>query len=456
MRVARPLLLVLVAVLVWSADTPTVSAQDTRILFVPAGSVPARLRRSLTTLLSGRGQMVSYTDYASAAGQQNLRPSSRGALRRVAPSQGATVIVVASYGGHYRRRTLRVRFLNGSSGEAISAASYPLSGGQNLRAASQHAILRALSEATGGQASAPSSSPDPAPNETSGGNDNPGNEGGGLPPPLDWEAEEAAATGEDVPPPPPEGGEEGESNGEEGASESELPIEEQRQWGFAVSAGGGVMNRTASVPGAGGETTLSTLPFPAIQAEVVGSVRPDLSSRFRLELAARYTTSVGLVAEDELSDGRTRSTDMRSHHFRLGLRTQIPLAPGARPTVLLLEAGMQLRMLDSEIEVSIPDYTLGGFVFRVGLFFTIGDSPISLGIVPEIGHAGNLSEALADRAQVSDGFIVGAEAVVRIQLIDELALMLMYREAHAFLGSELDEQLSDAERYGILRLEYRF
>jgi len=113
-------------------------------------------------------------------------------------------------------------------------------------------------------------------------------------------------------------------------------------------------------------------------------------------------------------------------------------------------------MLDTEILISIPGYTLHGLYARVGLYFPIGDSPLSIGVIPELAHAMNTSEELAQLAGVSDGFIVGAEAHVRLEIIDELAVTLLYREAHAFLGSETGGQLGDAERFGVLRAEYVF
>ena len=85
-------------------------AQDAvRVLFIPGGTVPGRLRSTLSRLLASRATMVDYAAYARAASARSMRPSSRGAIRRVATQQNANVIVVASYGGHYRRRLLRLR-----------------------------------------------------------------------------------------------------------------------------------------------------------------------------------------------------------------------------------------------------------------------------------------------------------------------------------------------------------
>ncbi|MEC7520700.1 MAG: hypothetical protein VYE22_12580 [Myxococcota bacterium] len=433
--------LVLLAVLIAAPAGVEAQASDTpRVLFAPGGTVPARLRRTVSRLLSSGGVLVSYDDYVRACAQAGLRPSSARAVRRVGTQQNADVIVVASYGGHYRNRTLRLRFYSGQSGELVTSSNYSMRG-MHLRPASQHAILRDLRAVTGGAPPAQASAPDAAPAAE-------GGEGGDLPPPLDWEAQEAAAA---------EGASEEES-APEASEEDEVPLEMRRQWGFAVSAGAGIAQRSSSIPMEGGDARLSTIPFPAIQAQVLGYVRPDAGSRYRLALALRYTTSVGLQGRDERADGSTRTTDMRAHHLAIGLRNDIPLAPGERPTRLQLEVGWGFRMLDSEIPVSIPDYTLSGIYARIGLWFHIGDSPLSLGIVPEIGHVGSLSDELSQAGQVQDGFLVGAEAHVRLRIIDEVSVHLLYREAHAFLGSarEGGGEMTDAERYGILRAEYQF
>ncbi|GAB5545664.1 MAG: hypothetical protein SangKO_054240 [Sandaracinaceae bacterium] len=436
-------LLLFLAVLVAAPAGAAAQASDTpRVLFAPGGTVPVRLRRTVSRLLSSNAVLVSYEDYVRACNEAGVRPSSARAVRRVGTQQNATVIVVGSYGGHYRRRMLRLRYYSGSSGELMTSGNYALRG-QHLRPSSQHAILRDLATVTGGapppaQASAASEEPS---SEAEG-------EGGDLPPPLDWEAQEAAAAEEAAAEPAPEEASDGEAT----------PLSEQKQWGFAVSAGAGIAQRSSSIPMEGGAARLSTIPFPAIQAQVLGYVRPDASSRYRLALAVRYTTSVGLQGRDERADGSTRTTDMRAHHLAIGLRNDIPLAPGERPTRLQLEVGWGFRMLDSEIPVSIPDYTLSGIYARIGLWFHIGDSPLSLGIVPEIGHVGSLSDDLSQSGQVQDGFLVGAEAHVRLEVIPEVSIHLLYREAHAFLGSarEGGGEMNDAERYGILRAEYQF
>jgi len=443
-------LLLLVALLA-AAPTSRAAAQEGqhRVLFVPAGSVPGRVRRTVERLLASRAVMVSYDQYARAASQQDLYPSNIRAIRTVGTQQGADVIVVASYGGHYRRRVLTLRYYSGSTGELVTRGSHVLRG-QNLRGGSQHGILRDLDAAAsaggGGGGGAPAES-DGGDSGDGGGGDDSGGGDGDLPPPMDWDEEEGGGEG---------GGSEEESSDDEGGGEGEESEVENRQFGFALLIGAGIAQRSSTVPMMAGPARLSTIPFPAIQARILGYVRPDPEQRFRVSLAARYTTSIGLQGEDQLADGTVRTTDMRSHHLTIGIRTDIPLAPGDYPTELVLEAGWAFRMLDSEIMVSIPDYALHGIYARVGLFFPVGDTPLTIGLVPEIGHMMNLSEELTQRSMVGDGFHVGAEAHVRLQLIPEVSLSLMYRESHAFLGTGFEGDLNDVERYGTLRGEYRF
>ncbi len=442
-------LVIVVLALAALAPSPASAQERPRVLFVPSPTVPARVRSMLSQLIASRAVLASTEEYERAAEQRNVRPTSERALTRIAPRQSAAVIVVASFGGHFRRRVLRLRIHDGRTGELRVSSAHTLLGWR-LRPASQHALLRDIAAVASGEAPAGpvAEAPEDEEPEASEGEEPPEEAAGELPPPLDWGAE---APESDVPPPP------------EPAAEPEAPAAapaapdtiEEGQWGFAATVGFGIMQRSASIPMEAGEARLSTSPFPAIQAQLQGYVRPDISSRFRLALDIRYTTSVGLQAQDQRSDGTTRTTDMRIHHLMIGLDTRIPLAPGAKPTYLTLGAGWGFRILDAEMPVSIPDYTLSGPYARVGLFFPIGDSPLSVGIIPEIGHVSSLSQELSTQGALSDGVLVGAEAHVRLEIIRELLIDVIYRESHALLGSQRGG-MSDAERYGILRGSYRF
>lgn len=148
-RSAPIFLLALGVALALTSVAPSAHAQGPQVLFVPGGSVPAGLRRNLSRTLAQSAQLADYSAYVRACAARRWRPSSRTALRRVATQQGVRVIVVAGYGGHYRRRTLRMRYIDGTSGDLIASSTYVLRG-QHLRAASQRAIQRELTQAAGG------------------------------------------------------------------------------------------------------------------------------------------------------------------------------------------------------------------------------------------------------------------------------------------------------------------
>ncbi len=419
------------------------SAQQRRVLFIPGGTVPPRVRRTVEALIASSSTLVSYDTYAQAAAAADVRPSSPQAIRDVATQQGADVIVVAGYGGHYRRRTLRMRYFNGQTGELVTSSTLAMRG-QLLRPAAQHAILRDLDAVAGGGTPPPSGGGEGDPGEGGDGGD------GGLPPPEDWGDEGAGEDGGDG------GGEDGSGDGDSGG---EQPEEEPGQWGFEVGVGFGIGQRASEVPtDLGGPARLSTDPYPAIQGRALGYVRPDPAGQLRVALDVRYTTSVGMLVRQAQPGGAGNVTELRDHHLAIGLRTDVPLAPGDRPTMLQLEAGWQFRILDLEdASRYMPDYTLTGLFGRVGLWFHVGDSPISIGIIPEVGYMMNLATFESPALPANDGFLVGAEAHIRLQVVRELALRLLYREAHSFLAGEApDTQLSNGGRFVIFRAEYIF
>jgi hypothetical protein len=165
---------------------------------------------------------------------------------------------------------------------------------------------------------------------------------------------------------------------------------------------------------------------------------------------------VGLKAQDQRADGTTRTVDTRAQDLAIGINVNFALADSMRAVRMDLEAGWGFRMLDSELPLSMPTYTLSGPYARVGLFFPIGnEGALVLGVGPELGHVSSVSEEVAQAGAVSDGFLVGVEAQVRLSIIPELDVDLIYRESHAFLSSEREGDMSDVERFGVLRVTYR-
>lgn len=476
----RALLFTLSIVLAVPSVATAQRSGSVRVLFVPDGTMPAPLRVRVERMIASRARMVSFEAYRAACARRRQRPGSPVALRRIAPRQNADVIVVASFGGHHRRRVLRVRYYNGRTGELVSTANHTLRA-MRLRPASQHAILNDLAEAGGRRRRARAErseerdeppepqgaeeaverprSEEPPPAEEGADEqeqeEEEGGEEGGLPPPLDWD-EPDASEGEEAEPEEASDEEASTESDPEGDENGELPLEQQPQWGLSIAAGIGIAQRATNIPMQGGQAVLATTPFPAVSAELVGHVRPDVASRVRLGLRARYTTSVGLLAEDRLPDGSTMTTDLRVQHLAVGVGTHIPLDSGAHPPFLQLELGWGFRILDAEVPISIPDYTLHGVFGRVGFWFQLGESPLALGIVPEVAHVTTLGDDLAKRALLRDGVLLGGEAHVRFELVREVAISLFYREAHCFLGTEDGAEMSDAERHVIVRGELRF
>jgi hypothetical protein len=467
MRRLLPLALVLASVAV-----PAAASAQTKVLFVPAPTLPSPLRRSLPRILSTRAELVSTDAYERAARRRRMRASSDAAIRRLGSQRGASVIVVAGFATQGRGRTLRMRYYHGRSGQLAAARTYQLRG-IFIHGAVQGAIVSDIqSLAGGGGRSARTASreeePRRAPREDEGGGEESGGEEGGgeeggeeggegdLPPPS-WEDEGGEGGEGDLPPPledEADGGEEG--GGEEGGGEEGGATPGDRQWGIGVAAGGGFGQRSSTVPLEAGEARFSSSPFPVVGAALTAWLRPDSASAFRVGVGARYYTSIGLQAQDQRSDGTTRTVDTRVQQLAIGLNSMIPLAEGPGAVKLELELGWGFRMLSSELPLSMPNYTLSGPYARVGLFFPIGtDSPLSIGIVPELGHVSSVSDELTDQALVSDGVLAGAEAQIRFTLIPELDIELVYREAHAFVSSERETNMNDVERFGVLRVVYK-
>lgn len=438
-----------------------VGAQSsTRVLFVPGGSLPRHMHGPVRGLLASRAVLVSTDAYRRAAHRANVRASSPRGVRRIGTRQGADVIVIATWGGHFRRRVLRARFFGGRSGELITSGTYRMRG-RGLRPASQHALLRDLERAAeasrspGAAVAEPAAAPPvaappaPPPVEPPHAEAPPAARARDeeLPPPLSW----------DEPPPPSRQ----EPPAEERGAETTTPEQEATQegeparlWGFALGAGIGVGMRASTVPLQGAEAKLSSTAYPTIQVGALGHLRPDATSRFRVEVSARYTASVGLQVEDRAAEGGAQSTDMRTHHVIIALTARLPLAPGERMTELLLGASGSFGILETDLDVSIPNFAVGGVYARLGFNFYVGDSPLSIAVVPELGYAASLSDELSELAQVSDGFSVGAEGVVRLQIVDEVSVSLLYRESHAFLGSARGSEMHDVTRYGVLGVRY--
>jgi len=459
----------LVAVALAMQVTPA-QAQSGKALFVASPSLPGPLRRALPRVLSRGARLVDSGAYRSAARGRSLAPASGPAIRRVGTRQGAHAIVVVGFGTRGRDRILRVRYYHGQTGAELRARTHHLRG-VRLHGAVQSAILRDLttamsrgrrgSRARVAQIEEPTVAPPPEPRprprarpapaalEEADDQEPPPIE---LPPPVDWDVEDGE------PENPPDDVDVEDEEVEEGASDEGAAAAAymSREWGLDITAGAGFGQRSSAVPIPSGEGRFATSAFPAVNAALDVWVRPLSNSSFRMGLAGRYYTSVGLSVEGQLPDGTTRSTAAHAHSLSIGLKANLGFVESVRAVRMELELGWSFRMLDNGALLAMPTYTLSGPSARLGVFLPLGEEgPLVLGVIPEVGFINSVSEEMAQAGEIGGGFTVGFETQVRLNIIRQLAVEVVYRESHALMSSARDSDMTDVERFGVARLTYR-
>lgn len=466
-------LVALAVLLACGAFQSTARADGPKVLFVPHTTLPFPLREAIPGTFTPRATLLPSSRYIALCRRANLRPSSTRALRRYGLRMGADVIAVATWASWGRSRVVRMIYRDGRTGRVLLQSRHSLPGvrlDRAARVAMARDVLRAGSNASGGaaeqrttrRASRERQRPqEEEPREAVASREEEEEEaedeesstgGGGLPPPVDWDeggGEEASASAEAL----EESEEEADGDGDEDAEGDEegSVVRRPMGFGFEVSAGFGFGARAAAVPMEAGPARLSTSPFPAALIGLGTGWRGDAIA---VAARARYFTSVGLRTKDVRSDGTTRTVDARSQSLSLGVHVEFALSDRANATLLELGAGYQFRLFSSELPLSMPEYTLSGVFARVDLSFPVGSGPLRLAIAPELASVNGITEQLQEAGKVSAGVAVGAEAAVRVQLLPQLMLEVVYRESHAFIGSERDSDMTDVERFGMLRAAY--
>lgn len=459
-------LIALLALLACGAFQSTARADGPKVLFVPHTTLPFPLREAIPGTFTPRATLLPSSRYIALCRRANLRPSSTRALRRYGLRMGADVIAVATWASWGRSRVVRMIYRDGRTGRVLLQSRHSLPGvrlDRAARVAMARDVLRAGSSASGGaaeerttrrasreraepeeeeqQQEAVASRDEEEDEESSSG-------GGGLPPPVDWDeggGEEASASAEALEEP------EEEADADAEGDEDGAVVRRPTGFGFEVSAGFGFGARAAAVPMEAGPARLSTSPFPAALIGLGTGWRGD---SIAVAARARYFTSVGLRTKDVRSDGTTRTVDARSQSLSLGVHVEFALSDRANATLLELGAGYQFRLFSAELPLSMPEYTLSGVFARADLSFPVGSGPLRLAIAPEVASVNGITEQLQEAGKVTAGVAVGAEAAVRVQLLPQLMLEVVYRESHAFIGSERDSDMTDVERFGMLRAAY--
>ncbi len=431
---------ILLFTIAFGADVAVAEAQADEVLFVAAPSLPGPLRRALPRILGGSAQLSNAAEYRSGARRRGLSPANGTAIRRLGTRQGADTIVVAGFGVRGRQRLLRMRYYDGRTGAKVRARTYRLRG-VRVHGAARARIARDLaSVASEGHRRSEPEEPRPAAQPESAVE---------LPPPVDWDEE-------DQPPESPPDADDGDDPPRVADRDAPEPPSADRTWGLDIAFGGGFGQRSSAVPTASGEGRFSSSAFPALHAGLGVWIRPLRNTSFRMALAARYFTSVSLEARSQRLDGSPQTADARAHSLGIGLSGNLAFAESVRAVRMALELGWSFRMLENEPLLAMPTYTLSGPTARLGLFVPLGEeAPLVLGIVPEIGLVSSLSDEMARAGATGTGFIAGFETHVELRVVRWLSVDLVYRESHALVSSEREGDMTDAERFGAVRLIYR-
>ena len=486
MRALRTFLCLLVAAVVACAlGVPAPASADgdrPKVLFVPHSSLPFPLREAIPRAFASRAELASTSSYLARCRRHGARYSSTSALTRVGTRMGADVIAMASWVSWGRSRVIRMTYRDGRSGRILLQTRHTLPGVRldvtARRALAREAIMtgnladsaqptervarasRAEPVREPARAPEPEAADRPEREERAAAEDaaedaadeREADDEGGLPPPIDWSGDEeagsasAAATESDAAPEPDDPPAAGETEAEQATASSAAA-----GLGFEVTAGFGFGARAAAVPMEAGPARLSTSPYPAA---ALGLAAGYDAGSVEAHARVRYITSVGLRTKDIRSDGTTRTVDARTQSLHLGVGVEIELNDSTHPTLLDLEVGYQFRLFHAEVPISMPEYTLSGIYVRADLSFAIGSGPLRLAIAPEVASVNGITEQLQEAGRVDGGVAVGGEAAVRVQLLDDLELEVVYRESHAFIASERDTDMTDVERFGLLRATY--
>jgi len=457
-RINRPIALVValaaaIGLVAW--DSPA-HADGPKVMFVPHTTLPFPLRRAVPRALAARAEIVSNRTYLTRCNANDVRPGSYQAIRRFGVRSGADVIAVVGWRAWGRSRQIRVTWRDGNTGASLLSTRHNLPG-VRLDASARRGLARevlAAARVAGGsggggddeRVARSSRSGDSGEDDSDDAEEasSSSDDEGGLPPPVDWEeGEEAAGSSEAL---------EEEDAEEEDAEEEDGELGARRTgFGFDATAGFGFGARASSVPMEAGPARLSTSPFPAGNLGLGAGYR---GTTVGFGARARYFTSVGLRTKEMRNDGTTRTVDARSQTLQIGLAVNFALSDQLRPTMLELEVGYHFRLFNSELPLAMPEYTLSGIYARVDLSFPVGSGPLRLAITPEIASVNGITEQLQEMGKVNAGVAVGGEAAIRFDLLEQLRLEVVYRESHAFITSERETDMTDVERYGMLRATY--
>jgi hypothetical protein len=426
---------------------PARAAFPVRLLVVSAPGVSPRQRDPVISRLGQIGDVIAPREYAAAAKDEGLAPSSVEALERVAPNLHARLIIVLST----QRRGLNLSFRDGRSGtvlhEMIVALQRKTVPARALYQIEQIA-RNLLATGEGAAPIAASAQLDPTPSAAP--TLPPQTEAPSLPDmepiPQRFVATELPRAGVDFARPEP-------------AHEADrsLPAtprvdDAPARMAAAVTLGPGIGSRSVRTPTASGDRSLATGFFPALDLGLGAEF--SLSPQAAIDVTVHYQTSIGLHAsETELGTGVEKRTSLRSHHLDVGVSPAYRFTASPAGVLLGVFAGWGFRGLRSIVDISIPAYTLHGPVFRPEIRIPIAGNALVLRVAPELMLIVEVSGELRELGNTAaSGLSLGGEASLDIRLVALIHLTLAYRESRARLATAWGDALTDDERFGTVSL----
>ena len=429
--------------------TGTASAEgDTaRVLYIPLDNLPEITKDEIQVIISRKAQLLSTAKYRSRARRKGLRYSSIRTIKRLGRRQNPDIFVVAGYSS-VRRRRLRVTYRDGENAGKLEEIEFRISADGELSRKQKRRVNRNLNEAIAAYARRYGEDIEtksdggivwPKKNKADEGGEGQSTEEGG---------EETGEEGVDA-----EEGSDEENFEEEVAEEAKLP--EHSPVYLSFRAGFGMGHRSIKLPTVGGNVRLKTAPFLAASVQLQAGFTLA-GGKALIGAEADYESSIALSLSEQFADGTTRTVDARSSGARVGAFSNIRLGKKTdRSPFLHIGTGFGFRFFVTEQEISVPRNTLAGPYIRPGIFFPIGEGPLTVGVVPFGQVFFLVSQGIQDEAGVNAfGGALGAELQAEYFIKSWLRLGLFYSESHAFLGTEQGGKYRDAIRYVMLRLLY--
>ena len=227
------------------------------------------------------------------------------------------------------------------------------------------------------------------------------------------------------------------------AEDAHSADEETASWTMQLSAELGIGMRDMVIPRDGLSFQVNTGVFAAVGLGFHLDHR--VSTRLSIGLAARYQSSVGLVAVEKLTDGTEHARKTRAHQLEVGL---VPtLRVGDSGWVVYGALGYALSEVDPEGHLVTPSYHLGGPQVRAAVQIPLGTPRLRLHLSPDGQLVVQVGDELLARGVHSTGFGAGASAALEFCVNEHWVVAASYRELRFWLGTDQGPRFTDASRF---------